>query len=594
MKSNLLVREAFLSELIFRDTRPRPATFNAEAHTIEAVVATDAQVSRRDAGGTYLEILEPGGADLDALRDAPVLDSHRQDGLNRVLGAVVAARLEGRTIIATLQFSRRPDVAHVVDDVKSGVLKHFSVGYEVGEWKDGKDAGGKRTRTATRWTPREVSLVGVPADPNCRTREADPAGREQVNRSIRELATRAGVATTLTDNLIDRGATVEEARSAILDEILVRGATIITSTRHNASTLDNPEARVEAMSEALYCRVEPTFKPSEAARQYIGLTIPEMARDMLRRSGISTSGMSADGVITRALGGLHTTSDFPNVLANTVGRSLRQTYSLPRSDIKLVARQTTAADFRKKTRIQLDSSGLTLEKVNEHGEFRSGTLAESAESYALSTFGRIIGITRQALVNDDLGAFTDLSRRLGQAAASFESAFLVSVLVGSNGLGPVMSDGFGMFDLTHGNVSATGAPPDQNGLSAARLAMRRQTGASGGVISVTPKFLVVPPELETTGERLITSIQAVEIANVNVFANLQLVVEPRLTNPNRWYVVAAPEEIDGLEYAYLAGAPGPQTQTEVGFVIDGVQVKVRTDFGAGFVDWRGWYTNAGV
>lgn len=592
MMTNLLVREALLPDLIFRDTRPRPATFNAEAHTIEAVVATDAQVSRRDAGGPYLEILEPGGADLEALRDAPVLDSHRQDGLGRVLGAVVAARLEGRSIVATLQFSKRPDIQHVVDDVRSGVLKHFSVGYEVGEWKDGS-AAGKRTRTATRWTPREVSLVPVPADPNCRTREADPAdtGREQINRSIRELATRAGVASTLTDSLIDRGATVEEARAEILNEILARGATIITANRHNASTLDNPEARVRAMGEALFTRVDPTFKPSEAARSFIGLSIPEMARDMLRRSGMSTTGMSSDGVITRAL---HTTSDFPLVLADTVGRSLRQVYAIPRSDIKMVARQTTAADFRRKTRIQLDSSGLTLEKVNEHGEFRSGTMAESAESYALSTFGRIIGITRQALVNDDLGAFTDLSRRLGQAAASFESAFLASVLTASGGLGPTMSDGFAMFDLTHGNVSATGAPPDQNGLSAARLAMRRQTGASGGVISVTPKYLVVPPELETTGERLITQIQAVEISNVNVFANLQLVVEPRLTNPSRWYVVADPAEIDGLEYAYLAGAPGPQIQTEVGFVIDGVQVKVRTDFGAGFVDWRGWYSNAGA
>ena len=87
----------------------------------------------------------------------------------------------------------------------------------------------------------------------------------------------------------------------------------------------------------------------------------------------------------------------------------------------------------------------------------------------------------------------------------------------------------------------------------------------------------------------------VEVANVNIFSHLQLVVEPRLTNPNRWYIVADPAEIDGLEYAYLAGAPGPQTATEVGFPdLTAVEIKVRTDFGAGFVDWRGWYTNAGV
>ena len=58
-------------------------------------------------------------------------------------------------------------------------------------------------------------------------------------------------------------------------------------------------------------------------------------------------------------------------------------------------------------------------------------------------------------------------------------------------------------------------------------------------------------------------------------------------------MIAAPTEIDGLEYAYLAGAPGPQTETRAGFEVDGVEVKVRLDFGGGFVDWRGWYSNAG-
>ena len=594
MRSKLLTREAAL-DLIFRDTRPRPATFNADTHTIEAVVATDAQVPRRDGSGAYMEILAPDGADLDALRDAPVLDSHRQNGLASVLGAVVDARREGGTIIATLQFSRRPEVAPIVADVQHGLLRHFSVGYHVEKWQDGRDTEGRRTRTAVRWTPREVSLVPVPADPNCRTRELDRdpanAGREQINRSIRELAQRAGAASTVTDGLIDRGATVEEARSAILDDMLSRGATGISATRHNATSLDNPEARITAMGEALHMRADPSHRPSEAARQFVGLTIPEMARDLLRRSGMSTSGMSAEGVITRAL---HTTSDFPLILGDTVGRTLRQSYSVPRSDIKLVARQTTAADFRKKTRIMLDSSGLTLERVNEHGEFKSGTMAESAESYKLDTFGRIISITRQALVNDDLGAFTDLSRRLGQAASSFESQFLVSVLTANNGLGPLMSDGATLFSAPHGNIAAVSGLPGQDTLAAGRLAMRRQTGASGGVISVTPKFLVVPPELETVGEKLITTIQAVVVENVNVFANLTLIVESRLTDPNRWYIVAGPEEIDGLEYAFLAGAPGPQIQTQVGFEIDGVQVKIRTDFGAAFVDWRGWYSNVGT
>jgi hypothetical protein len=163
------------------------------------------------------------------------------------------------------------------------------------------------------------------------------------------------------------------------------------------------------------------------------------------------------------------------------------------------------------------------------------------------------------------------------------------------GLGPTMSDTNTLFHAAHGNVAATGAPPSDVTLSAARLAMRRQTGPSGGLIVVEPKYVVVPPELETATQKQLTQIQAVQIDNVNVWGTrLTLVCEPRLTDPNRWYLTADPADVDGLEYAYLAGAPGAQTQARVGFEVDGMEVKVRLDYGANFVDWRGWYTNAGI
>jgi len=82
-------------------------------------------------------------------------------------------------------------------------------------------------------------------------------------------------------------------------------------------------------------------------------------------------------------------------------------------------------------------------------------------------------------------------------------------------------------------------------------------------------------------EKALSAVQAAKTDDVNPFTSLTLVVEPRLTSATRWYVVADPALIDGLEYAYLEGAPGPQIETKVGFEVDGMQVKVRLDFGAG-------------
>lgn len=205
----------------------------------------------------------------------------------------------------------------------------------------------------------------------------------------------------------------------------------------------------------------------------------------------------------------------------------------------------------------------------------------------------IISLSRQMLVNDDIGAFSDLPRRMGAAAAAFEAQTLVDLLISNAGLGPVMKDTKTLFHSDHGNVSDSGGAPDETTLSAARLAMRKQTGQSGGLIVVEPRYVLVPSEQETSILKLLAAIQPTTTDDVNVFTNLVPMVEPRLTDAKRWYMVAAPEQLDGLEFAYLAGEPGPQISSKAGFEVDGVSIKVRLDFGAGFVEHRGWYSNAG-
>ena len=194
------------------------------------------------------------------------------------------------------------------------------------------------------------------------------------------------------------------------------------------------------------------------------------------------------------------------------------------------------------------------------------------------------------IINDDLGAFSDISSRFGAGAASFEATQLVALLE-ANG---VMGDGQPLFHASHGNLAASGGALAEDTLSAARVAMRKQTGLSGDLIDVTPQFLIVPPDLETTAEKLLSTVQATRAEDVNPFTRLTLIVEPRLSSATRWFVAASPTTIDGLEYAYLEGAPGPQIETRQGFDVDGLEIKVRLDFGAGFVDWRGFYRNDGA
>lgn len=584
-----------------RQAQLAASSLNIEARTVEAIVATENLVPRYGVN----EQLELTGANLERFIGGPVLNSHRQNDANDQLGIIEHAEIKNNQLHARLRFFKGEDGDAMLEKIADG-FRGVSVGYSVEAWRDGADGQGGRVRIATKWTPHEVSLVAVPADhaahirshnmpeENTPTSENSPnpavetQTRAGINEQIRSIAEIAGLDDNFANGLIDRQVSIDEARAAAFSEMQSRSQTptpIRTQNANHNDTFDNPEFRARAIGEALYSRVNASHEPSEQARAFVGLTMPEIGREILKRNGTSVTGLSAQAIITRAL---HTTSDFSLILGDTVNRTLRAAYDAAPSGLRQIARQTNARDFRAKHRLQL-SEAPTLEKVGEGGEFKHGGMSEAGETYKIDTFGRIVGISRQALVNDDIGAFSDLSSRLGRSARAFENKTLVDLLESN----PAMSDGEDLFSAAHGNIAGAGAAPSETTLSNGRLAMRKQTGLTSELISVTPKFVLVPSALETSTEKLLTTIQAQKTSDVNPFSNLMLLVEPRLSDEAAWYVATETAEIDGLEYAYLEGEPGPQIESRNGFEIDGVEIKVRLDFGAGFVEHRGWYKNDG-
>lgn len=588
-----------------------PSTLDREARTVEAILSTGADVVRFDFDGEYIERLsiDASAIDLTRAEGAPVLDSHRQDALDRILGRLQSVRIENGALVGTIKISSRHDA--VLDDIEDGIIRGVSIGYTIESHSDEVDRDtGQRLRLATSWTLVEASLVAVPADAASTVRSgvmpettgaAQPQTpesggaavqtRANINAEIRSIAETFELPQEFVDGLIDQGATVDQARAAALTELQQRQSSPVRTRVTNVRAVEDPQEMIRAMGEAQYARANPAHELGERARDFYGMTTLDLARDCLTRAGETVTGASASALITRAL---QTTSDYPMIFADTVNRTLMASYQAAPSTLKTVSKRSSARDFRRKTKIQL-GEGPSLEKVNEHGEFKSGSMAEAKESYAIETFGRIVGFTRQALINDDIGALTDPAAKLGTAASDFEAQFLVDLLESGAGLGPDMDDDKSLFHADHGNVAASGAALSEATLSQARLAMRTQTGLAGRRINVSPKFLVVPPELETDAEKLLAAIQPAQSGDVNPFSGkLNLLVEARLSSATRWYVAADPTVIEGLEYSYLQGEEGPQIETRAGFEVDGMEFKVRLDFGAAFLDWRSWFANEGA
>jgi hypothetical protein len=274
-------------------------------------------------------------------------------------------------------------------------------------------------------------------------------------------------------------------------------------------------------------------------------------------------------------------------------KTLRDAYAATPRTFTAWARRATIADFKQVTRTQLGGAP-DLHKVLESGEFTYGTIGEAKEVYALATYGRIVGITRQTLINDDLDAFTRVPAAFGASAADLESDIVYAILKQN----PAMGDGTVLFHADHGNVG-TASVISEAALAEAYRLFGVQKGLEERLVSILPRFLIVPPGSRSVEARKqVTATTPNSTADVNTFAGrLEVVEEPRLipeAGEDPWFLVADPARIDTVEYAYLEGQQGVYTETRMGFEVDGIEIKARHDFASKAIDWRGLNRNAGA
>ena len=444
--------------------------------------------------------------------------------------------------------------------------------------------------------PTGARMPDAPAAPDSdaiatRAREAE---RDRVS-TIYDLAGRLNLERGFAEDLVKRGVSVDESRRLILDQVAAKSDETRTFP-HVSVPLGGRDERItrrDAVANALLHRYSPTLFPLEdAARQYRGMTLLELARESLGNAGVNTRGLSRDEVATRAL---HSTSDFPEILSAVTNKTLRQAYDAYPRTFALFCRQVLATDFKSMHRVQLGEAPQLLE-VGESGEFKRGTLGESKESYKVKTYGRVVAITRQTLINDDLDAFTRIPAMYGNSIAQLESDVVWGIITAN----PAMADGNALFHTTHKNLAGTGTALAVDAVGAARAAMALQTGFDKKtVLNVRPAFLIVPAALELKAEQLVAqNLVPADSSKVvpQSIRTLSPISEPRLdaNSATAWYLAASPNQIDTIEYAYLEGQQGAYIETRNGFDVDGVEIKCRLDFGAKAIDWRGLYKNPGA
>jgi len=455
-----------------------------------------------------------------------------------------------------------------------------------------------RAATAPAPAPTPAPAVPVVTDD-----VASRAAQDAVARSadIIDLCARHGV-TNLAAGLIRGGSSVDQARTAVLDE-MARNSTASGGHQNTRIVLvgDVQQTRLAGMEEAIMHRVYARTKLTEHGAEFRGMSLLELGRDFLEERGVSTRGMDRMTLATNMLNfrsGMHGTSDFAALFGNVANKRMRDAYAENAGTYTLWARRApNAPDFKNINIVQI-SSAPELLKTNEHGEFKYGTMVDAGTSYGLVTYGRMVSLTRQAIINDDLRAFERLVSAFGASASRLENRLVYSQLTGN----PAMGDGKPLFDAAHKNIgSGAGSALSLDGLKAGRKAMRLQKGLAGEELNLAPNFLIVPASLEQDAYAL-TSANYVPAkqSDINEFRSggrtaVEPIVEPILDamSETAWFLASSNSQVDTVEYCYLDGAEGPVIESQNGFEVDGVTWKCRLDFAAKAVDHRGLYEGIG-
>jgi len=626
--------------------------------SFEVVFATETPVFRRSWEENFNEVLSCTVENMrtDRLENGavPLLNNHYQwEGVNGQLGTVVSWSVVNKECRAKILFSTRDEFAGIWKDIKAKIIRSISAGYNVFKYlREVVSDNSIPNYTAVDWEPLEISLAPVPADYRSKVRnneankhnviietinknsrsnmkvneaevvettttpaagsetraatpvqQASPVDEARVrneaiqaerNRaaSIRTRANAAGLETSVADDLISRGLTLDEASAEIFNKMAERSTTPNVRTANAAAVTGEDESIKirNAMSDALMHRSKPgSVELKDQAHDYKYMSMLDMARSCLSAKGENAGRYAPSEAIKRAI----STTDYPILLNSTVERAIRRTYDAMPVEWKSIAQQTTAKDFREKTGIAVEGK-VTFEEIAEGGEYKNSYMktVDSAK-IKLKTYGRKITITRQAIINDDLDVFSKLPAEIARGAANFQADAVWGLII-NNGKTP---DGKTIFHADHSNLAAGAlkTAPSEATLSAIRTAMWRQKSPAGELMPLAPKYLIIPAELLTTSEKLLTAIIANVTGDVNIFANkFQIMTSPRLVSSTEWYMAADPQSTEGLVYAYLEGEEGIFVEKEISFDNDSVVTKARLDFAAAAWDYRGWYKNPGA
>lgn len=444
------------------------------------------------------------------------------------------------------------------------------------------------------------------------------AAERERSEGIRALAAKFNLGADWSAKMVNDNKSLEDARASALDALAERGdAAGIGHSGPSPITIgaDARDKWLQGASNALMQRagvLESVRADAKRREQKIdldpgefrGIRNVELARMFLEMSGVRVQTYDRRKIVGMALtaqgmGGLHTTSDFAILLENVMHKTLLASYGITPDTWSRVCGIGSVGDFRAHNRYIRGTFG-TLPDLNEHGEFQNISIPDGAkESITARKKGGIIGLTNEAIVNDDMDAFSGLATDFGRSAKLTIEVAFYAAMAANGGFGPTMNDGKALFHADHNNIAATGGAPSVDRFDDIDVLMSSQTDLSENEIAEFPPHVWLGPKTLAGNVRVINGAEydpdtASKLQKPNKVQGLfnDIVGTARLSG-TPWYAFADPMVSPAIEVAFLDGQQEPQLDSEEGWRFDGIEWRVQQAFGIAGVNYRAAARNAG-
>ena len=644
-KQKKLNKEKLLADQEFARAEIDSSSVNSENRSVDILISTETPLRRVDywSGESYDEVLLHGEENIDLTRaqNAKLRWMHGSGKYGELpLGKLENVRIENGELRGTAHFSSaNPDAEMFWRMVEEGTLSEISVGGKKQEVRITQRDGDVPLVEVTRWEFQEASLVDIGADPSAGIgrsenfnegdimdrleilrRELDAlksggANQDEINRKIdevnSEVARVAAGKKEAEEKLADLQRresirTIAEAHPGLvsgealnraledgsMDEAAFTRSLLAVKADKQADVNfmrgeDAGEVDIKrAVSDGLVMRFGGNVEnPHADAHKFTGASMLEIARAIT-----SYDGFDKEELIQRAM----STSDFPVLLSNVANKMLDNAFGEAEATFDVWTQAVDVTDFKQGVAAHMQTGG-KLQKIAENGELKNIEFGENGETFKLESYGAQFRVTRQMLINDDLGAFQKFFEEFGAMARRSANSIVYDLLQGRGEFSSyTMADGKPIFDATaHKNYDSTGAAIATASLTAARTKIRRQE-EEGVKLNITPKYLLVSPENETQALQLLNSESDPAANNsgvVNVHRNtLDVVVDSEL-EATPWYLAAPRRTIKVL---YLQGTGRKPIVRESDRNLSGVTFECVFDFGVYAEDFRGLYKNAGA